>query len=435
MSETDRHEMRDGHVVIYKREGSPNFQMRLRIDGNKGYVIRSTKRKSQDEAIHVALDTYETLKFKLKQGLEIKANTFRDIWKRYSETRLNHLSEHRQKYIRGTANRYLLPFFGDASTEALTSAKIQSYWDWRINYWSSTDGEAKIAKAQNSRTTKNRPFKQKLGNVSKLPSPVTLRMEQAVLRQIFGWAHEIGLISKMPAITAPKQTGPNVVSRRPGFDVEEWRKLMRFLREWVNTEPRNAMDDKRPTSFHIWHRALIRNYILFMGNSGLRPNEARQLKWRDLEWINPKKGGSYMVLNIAPTTKRGFRKTIPSKPAEGFLLGVKSMSQHNGPNDLVFCDRDGKPIENFGKTFKSILKQCDLLNDSFGRARTIYSLRHFYATSKLIYGNISIEDLARNMGTSPTQIYRHYSHVTVIDRAEELSGKRIAELSQKGLIF
>jgi integrase len=40
---------------------------------------------------------------------------------------------------------------------------------------------------------------------------------------------------------------------------------------------------QRPHSFHVRQRNILRNYVLFMANSGLRPNEARQLRWRDIK--------------------------------------------------------------------------------------------------------------------------------------------------------
>jgi hypothetical protein len=63
------------------------------------------------------------------------------------------------------------------------------------------------------------------------------------------------------------------------------------------------------------------------------------------------------------------------------------------------------------------------LDDRFGRARTIYSLRHTYATFRLLYAGIPMETLALNMGTSPKMIFDHYSHITARQQAHVL-GRR-----------
>ena len=65
--------------------------------------------------------------------------------------------------------------------------------------------------------------------------------------------------------------------------------------------------------------------------------------------------------------------------------------------------------------------------------RTIYSLRHTYATFRLLYGNANIEDLAQNMGTSPQQIFNHYRHITIRQKAPELGGRLHSDANRKGL--
>ena len=172
-----------------------------------------------------------------------------------------------------------------------------------------------------------------------------------------------------------------------------------------------------------------------MGTSGLRPNEARQLRWRDLEDYVDQDGIKHLLLHISPTTKTGQRECIPLKSARRYIDRIRDQSTHLDPDDLIFCDQNGSSVENFGKTFKKVLIDTNLLEDRFGRTRTIYSLRHTYATFRLLYGNAKIEDLAQNMGTSPTQIYNHYRHITVRQKAAEMGGKLHSGMSRKGLFF
>lgn len=440
MSYENKHVLRDGRITLYTRNDRATYHVRLKVEGHKGYIVKSTRRRTLAEAVRVAEDLYDDLRYKVRQGLEIRAHTFQSMWKRWEEANQNILSDHRMRFIRGTANRYFIPYFGDKAIEELSHVAVEGYWSWRINYWTSDEGRTKIAAAQNTKVTRKRPYRQKLGNVAKIPAPKTLQMEQSALRQIFSWAQRNGIIQHVPEIVVPKSARSTSISRRPAFELQDWRTLYRYLREWVEEGADGKMTPesrgkKRPHSLHIWQRRMIRNYILFMGCSGLRPNEARQLRWGDISLFVDQNKTEHVVLHISPDTKTKERECIPLQSARRYLDDIRSISDHLEPGDLIFCDREGESVMNYGKTFKKILKDTNLLEDRFGRVRTIYSLRHTYATFKLLYGKTAMEDLAQNMGTSPTQIYNHYRHITVRQKAADMGGQLHPELSRKGLYF
>jgi len=55
--------------------------------------------------------------------------------------------------------------------------------------------------------------------------------------------------------------------------------------------------------------------------------------------------------------------------------------------------------------------------------RTLYSLRHFYATQQLTSKHpISIALLAKQMGTSVKMIEDYYGHLDTVKQGDELSG-------------
>jgi integrase len=70
--------------------------------------------------------------------------------------------------------------------------------------------------------------------------------------------------------------------------------------------------------------------------------------------------------------------------------------------------------------FRNLMKQSGLRQDSGGQTRTLYSLRHTYATRALAKG-IDIHTLARQMGTSVLMIEKHYSKITPMLSAEKLA--------------
>ena len=64
-----------------------------------------------------------------------------------------------------------------------------------------------------------------------------------------------------------------------------------------------------------------------------------------------------------------------------------------------------------------------------GQNRTLYSLRHTYATFALLNDGMDIHALAVQMGTSIGMIERHYSYLTPRLKKDMLTGKRY-ELSR-----
>jgi integrase len=89
-------------------------------------------------------------------------------------------------------------------------------------------------------------------------------------------------------------------------------------------------------------------------------------------------------------------------------------------DDYVFCNRDGTPVGSFKKSFESLLKAAGVETDSHGNRRTIYSLRHTYATFRLQEG-VHQFILAKNMGTSTAMLEKHYGHTSNVASAAELT--------------
>jgi integrase len=66
------------------------------------------------------------------------------------------------------------------------------------------------------------------------------------------------------------------------------------------------------------------------------------------------------------------------------------------------------------------MESSNLLKNEAGETRTLYSLRHTYATFALSEG-LDIHTLARQMGTSITMLEKHYSKITPMLSAEKLA--------------
>jgi integrase len=417
------HRLRDGDIVLYNRPGrkKATWQVRLKIPGVVGYVTKSLKTADLNTAVSAAEDLYYELRVEQKQGLDVKVAgnlKFKELWKRFYAAHEASLSIHRQKLHQLMGKKYFTPYFGDNRVSDMPDAFVERYWDWRINFHNPE------RKALNGDTT---PIP---ANAVRVPSQKTLDMEAGMLRQIFRWGKRVGFVKREPWIKSAKVKHTVGVERRPTFSDAEWKRIYEHLRHWVKeeivtskTQNGGRLHKTGPHALHRFQRELLRHYLLFMANSGLRPNEARQLQWRDIRLEEDEEGKNSVVIEVAPTTKTGARLVVCRYGTEHYLDRLKKIAEHTEPDDYVFGGRDGKPIDNFNKTFRKVLTKLNLLEDRWGKKRSVYSLRHFYCTQSLL-SDVSIHVLAKNMGTSVSHIEQHYSHVLTIMQAKQLRTKK-----------
>jgi integrase len=163
-----------------------------------------------------------------------------------------------------------------------------------------------------------------------------------------------------------------------------------------------------------------------MANTGLRVGEARGLRWQDISQQTRKDRDKELVDTILSVSgKTGRRDVVAAQDTvKRELLRIWSLRsgelKKEPPKDqCVFVSRQGKPIGSFKKGFEALLTACDLLKSQDNETRTIYSLRHTYATFRLDEG-MSINDLRINMGTSTKMIETHYYHAIARRRAAEM---------------
>ena len=161
--------------------------------------------------------------------------------------------------------------------------------------------------------------------------------------------------------------------------------------------------------------------MLFSSNTGLRPDEARRLQFRDVA-IAVDEGTGQTILEIEVRGKRGvgYCKSMPGavrpferlkarlRPAGGpGRKGSRVETMANGewqlpaPTDLIFPKWQRE-------LFNAILKQENLRVDRDGRPRTAYSLRHTYICLRLLEG-ADIYQLAKNCRTSVGMIEKYYA--------------------------
>jgi hypothetical protein len=90
---------------------------------------------------------------------------------------------------------------------------------------------------------------------------------------------------------------------REEFTPEEYRKLHTFARKWIK---------EARTPYNAWYRTVAYNFVLIMSNTGMRPSEAKNLQWRDVEMKTDKEDRKFVVLNVRGKGK--FRRILQGLP-------------------------------------------------------------------------------------------------------------------------
>jgi len=77
--------------------------------------------------------------------------------------------------------------------------------------------------------------------------------------------------------------------RRGEFTPEEYRKLHTYARGWIK---------QARTPVHTRYRTIAYNFVLIMCNTGMRPTEAKNLRWRDVAIREDGQGRKFVVLHV-----------------------------------------------------------------------------------------------------------------------------------------
>jgi integrase len=160
--------------------------------------------------------------------------------------------------------------------------------------------------------------------------------------------------------------------------------------------------------------------------------EAQNLRWKHISTFE-QDGRSYVAMWVKGKTKS--RELIARHSCLNYLKRIHLRCPdiaHMTLDELlrseanlhVFRLPDGTVTKNLNQTFRAFMRDSGLLKDPrTEQNRTLYSLRHVYATFQIVYGGTDLHLLARQMGTSIAMIEHHYSHLIPRLRAGKLAGR------------
>ena len=388
----------DGAVVLTLRPHSTAWQARFRI-GDKWMRV-TTKQGELEKAKAAATDMYLRARFRKDEGLPVVSKRFSQVAALAKQKMQKQLDVGEGKsvfkdYIIAIDN-YLVPFFGSYNITNIDYALVKDFTTWR---------------------------KVKMGHE---PKSSSISTHNSALNRIFDEAMANGYMTKSQ-VPELKNKGAKSL-RRPDFSMDEYRQLFRYMRSWIKA----GKDGKSR-----WMRELLRDYVLILANTGMRHGtESYGLKWKHVSFFKDR-GREFLLMNV--NGKTGQRELVARHNVVAYLQRIHKRTDDikhltfeelikKGVDKEVLRLPDGSKTQGLGQTFEILLTDADLLVDrKTDQNRTLYSLRHTYATFGMVYAGLPIHLLAKQMGTSVMMIEKHYSHLTPRLRANDLAGYNFLE--------
>lgn len=366
----ETHDLFDGKLRLYRRKGSPYWQCTTFLGEKKWRV--TTRERSLPHAVDVAKDWYQTLREDLACGTVKPYRPFRDVAVAFCQEYETLLRDERSpRYIKGhaaTVRRYLNPFFGRMSVDAIKTGTVMDFRMWR----------AKLA----------------IERHGKPAAPQTRKSDIVTLRMILAFAERKGWIDHLPDLSEPYPVyeKPN---HRAWFSPKEYFQLCKAT--WACVE-------RPPEGVCLALCQQLHNYVVFMANTGLRPDEASHLEFRDVEIDEDDYVEPILVLSVRGKRGVGYCKSMPSAVRAYRRLLNRHLAANGGE---IAATTKLFPLDH-RNLFNRILVEQDLKLDRDGRPRSAYSLRHTYVSIRLMHG-ANIFQLAMNCRTSVAMLEKFYA--------------------------
>lgn len=429
------HVITENELIVYRRENSSTWQCRYKVDGK--WQRTTTKERNLQSAKEKAKDLHIEAIIRQREGLPVLSRKFRNVAKMAVKRLEEEIASGNGKviykdYIR-VINDYLIPALGKRNIANIDRAALDELDQFRIE------------------------------KMQKTPTASTLQTQNAALQRVFEEAIIHGYLTKAncPKLSKKNSKSKNAGQPRVAFELDEVRTLLDSFEPWIDL----ARDGKSKEL-----RGLLRDYVEVLLDTGARPGkELLNLQWNQVKTrrkpVSTPSGtydedddGVFEVmdtnlnrsLEMTVSGKTGTRTIVGMDPSYSALkrIAKRNYSVHSpvidplsllttpDNDDFVFRTPSSQDEpKSFQKLFQKFLTDHDLLIDPItGKKRVFYSLRHTYATLRLVHDNISIHTLAKQMGTSVTMIEKHYSHLDAVKAIDQLRSEETRKLIHGGSI-
>ncbi len=399
--------------VTFSRKNQSVRSLKLPyIPGNEDNKIEAEKKATK---IYYELDKRQ------QQGLTNKQTTIVKLINKYLEEARTHTSENMEfiemgrtpphfiyggkthldndklSQISWVLEEIVMPFFkkdeyAKKSLEGLTKQDIQDWSNWRLR------------ERQNE-------LKRDWANG-------TLNKQNRVFRSFFKWAVDKGYMIGVPEIKEFKEDMR--ASRRPEMSEDQYQELLEHIEK--------GYKDKKEDEITRTYRRFFYLYICTIDATGIRPwNSAKNAIKKDDVNIKRNEKGEVETITIERREKTStpYYAVADKQWADIYddimilhkAWGIESEYLFAHPITRETMKRyKNAPIGSFQKQWDNAMKHLkwNKKGDKQQNRISKYSIRHRYACRRYLNNrDISLEELAQVMGSSPRVLYAVYWHYNV----------------------
>ena len=395
----------EGEATLYSRVGSPHWQLRYKANGK--WTRSTTKKTKLADAKREAMEIIVRARVLEREGLLVTSKRVTKVARLAIKRMQDELDSGNGKvtykrYIQAI-NGYIIPLLGKHNIDKIDYATLADF-----------DRQRKERMNHN----RKEPIE---------PSQAVINTHNVAFNRIFDEALLRGFMTK---VQVPHLENKGVTSdRRPSFLLKEYKTILNKFRDWITTARQGN---------ELKVRITLYNYIMILANTGIRAGtESMNLKWQHLGYENV--NGQNMLTMYVKGKTSGRTIYVPPLVAK-CLTRIKDLDEDL--RALSFDQLIDKKVDRYvfrheklspdsaqskyGRMFARFLslEDVNLLKDKDSNTeRTLYSLRHFYATKMIVRGAVTEIQLAKHMGTSTTMINKHYEHLKLRDVAHKFVGK------------
>jgi site-specific recombinase XerD len=404
-------------VFLRDHKTGPCYYARFKVSNPKSansqrYITESLRTDNFHHAVEVARTRYAEItllerenKFVKTESVAVNIEKFmRDYEHGVQQGRGSHSKSMLVSYTK-TVDKYWREYIGHLDLRTLTWDHMNDYEKWRQDYYLIRKKKGKKVHPNAKMTASKRTIESEINNF------------KAFLR----WCSIKGMYSGTALDFKFKNLqGKN---KRSAFTTQQWTTLTGYMRRKAWTTVGRRGNDSRL----IRYRHMLKAYVLFMKNTGLRVGESRHLRWMDVEFVSNNDSSKCFVRVKVLRENSKTRKGSVVVGTEGAYKALsdwyayrKATENFTDKGDLVWCDQDGKGINDFREGFNTLITDAGVRLDASGQKLTIYSLRHTYITEQLKSG-VPVYTIASNCNTSVAMIEQYYSDARSQDFEQSLT--------------
>jgi len=379
----------DGQIRIYRTIKSGDvWQFRMYVQSEKRYVRESLRTRDKELATQKAKARFIEISAKILREEKIFSITAKQLVEKYLEYETE---RHESGQIRlgrlanvRTHVKHYLRFIGERTA-------IQNYSGKEFRNYCA--------------------FRQKQKKDITMSAVLN---ELITIKKMYSFAKDEQYIAANYKIEKGQINVSDSDAKREGYTIKEYERLVSFSKNFF----KSGRDDEER-----YYKELIHLFVLGMAHFGFRTGELLSLKWADVQFL---RDDGVMITIRAENTKVNKRRFVGGVNGQVFKR-IKKISRFLDDSSFVFSKYSKD--EMMTKTmlysfFNELIQRVKAKYDDFDDTKTLYSLRHFYITIRLIAGSITAYQLARYCGTSLQMIQKTYDNVTDLDVSKKMMASK-----------